>query len=241
VDAEWAARRLTEFRDACARYEGTVPRGGYVGDRNLRAEMQRLEPTAKRILSELDSSLGDFGTEFSGGTYKAMTAAERGLGILADQDEVERHMRPAGPSLSANDLHPWVWQAAQAFWEAGKYFVAVEQAAKSINAHTQQKLGVIDLSDDDLLAQAWSEDEPKPRRPRLRPPGDPTDPTVRSRLRGARSFAQGCWAGIRNVAAHTIDNGDTPKQVALEFLAALSVLARWVDEADIHPAPSEGQ
>ena len=41
----------------------------------------------------------------------------------------------------------------------------------------------------------------------------------------------GCALRIRNLTAHTTDELD--EQKALEYLAALSVLAQWVDEATV--------
>jgi hypothetical protein len=70
----------------------------------------------------------------------------------------------------------------------------------------------------------------------LRLPGDPTDPTVQSRNRALRAWADACFAGIRNPAAHEYGD-DWDEQVALEYLASLSVLARWLDECVVQRAP----
>ena len=45
------------------------------------------------------------------------------------------------------------------------------------------------------------------------------------------NFGQGCALSIRNLNAH--GTRELPEQEALEYLAALSVLARWVDECDV--------
>jgi len=41
--------------------------------------------------------------------------------------------------------------------------------------------------------------------------------------------------GIRNISTHVTNEPD--EQAALEQLAALSVLARWIDEAEIETCP----
>jgi uncharacterized protein (TIGR02391 family) len=168
------------------------------------------------------------------GEYEGIRAADRGLGMLADLDDVATRLRPEAPTLPADQLHPWVWDAARTFWDAGAHAVAVEQAAKSITAHTQQKTGC-QLADDDLMSQVWSDEPPKASRPRLRFPGDRTTKTWQSRQRGARSLAQGCYGGIRNIVAHEHAPG-WPQQLALEYLACLSVLARWINEAEVEGA-----
>ena len=112
--------------------------------------------------------------------------------MLADLDDVASRLRAEAPALPADQFHPWVWDAARTFWDAGAHAVAVEQAAKSITAHTQQKTGC-QLADDDLMSQVWSDEPPKAGRPRFRFPGDRSTKTWQSRQRGARSLAQGCY------------------------------------------------
>ncbi|MET9209917.1 TIGR02391 family protein [Streptomyces bacillaris] len=74
-------------------------------------------------------------------------------------------------------------------------------------------------------------DAPKPGRPRLRLMADDGSDTFRSVHRGAMSFAEGCFAGIRNPNSHEDGLPELPEHEALEQLAAFSVLARWVDSA----------
>lgn len=45
------------------------------------------------------------------------------------------------------------------------------------------------------------------------------------------AYAEGCFAAIRNPVAHV--EGELPENERLEQLAALSVLARWVDQAQL--------
>ncbi|MET9914263.1 TIGR02391 family protein [Streptomyces sp. NPDC006476] len=47
-----------------------------------------------------------------------------------------------------------------------------------------------------------------------------------------KTLAIGCFTAIRNPAGHP-DGPDWPEQRALEYLAALSALARWIDKASI--------
>ena len=56
--------------------------------------------------------------------------------------------------------------------------------------------------------------------------------TYKSVQRGAMALAEGTFAGIRNPLSHEADQ-ELDEQVALEYLAALSVLARWVDESSV--------
>ncbi|WP_089011300.1 TIGR02391 family protein [Micromonospora inositola] len=56
--------------------------------------------------------------------------------------------------------------------------------------------------------------------------------TFHSLHRGVMAFAEGCYAAIRNPASHVVQ-ADLSEDEALEQLAALSVLARWVDSATV--------
>ena len=78
-------------------------------------------------------------------------------------------------------------------------------------------------------------DPPKPGKSRLRRMTDDGSDTYKSVQRGAKAFAEGIYAGIRNPFNHE-DPKDIDEQVALEYLAALSVLARWVDESTVERA-----
>jgi hypothetical protein len=63
-------------------------------------------------------------------------------------------------------------------------------------------------------------------------PDDNSD-TFRSVHRGAMAFAEGCFAGTRDPNSHEDGLPELPEQEALEQLAALTVLARWVDRAAV--------
>lgn len=46
------------------------------------------------------------------------------------------------------------------------------------------------------------------------------------------AFAEGCYAAIRNPSSHDVQ-GDLEETDALEQLAALSVVARWIDACKV--------
>ena len=101
-----------------------------------------------------------------------------------------------------------------------------------INAETQNKLGVRDVSETALFQMAFSADDPTSAKPRLRLPADDGGRTALSVRRGVMAFAEGCYAAIRNPASHDVQD-ELPEHQALEELAAFSVLARWIDDAAV--------
>jgi hypothetical protein len=158
--------------------------------------------------------------------------AGRGIAALKREEELREKLGDDAPSISARSLHPWVWSGARSLWQSGHYRSAVEDAAKKVNAETQNKVGRRDVSETSLFKESFSPDQPAPRRPRLRRMADDGSDTYKSMQRGAMAFAEGIYAGVRNPFNHE-DPRDIDAQVGLEYLAALSVLARWVDESTL--------
>ena len=72
----------------------------------------------------------------------------------------------------------------------------------------------------------------RPKAARLWLPGDPKDSKWTSRQEGLHHLSSGAYAGIRNVAAHSHDPGWS-EQEAVEYLAVLSIVARWADETEV--------
>src|SRR6185312_11674887 len=136
-----------------------------------------------------------------------------------------------GPTMSASALHAWAWGAARSLWQSGHFREAVRAASVKVNAELQNKLGRRDLSETALFQAALSNDPPKESAPRLRPLGDDGGKTALSIRRGVMAFAEGCYSALRNPVSH--DEGELSEEVALEQLAAFSLLARWVDEATV--------
>lgn len=108
------------------------------------------------------------------------------------------------------------------------------QTAIRINVETQAKLGRMDVSETALFNEAFSLNATKPDAPRLRLAEDDGSKTYENLHRGARAFAEGLYAAIRNPGVHTPEQSDgDQEQLALEHLAAFSLLARWVDQAQV--------
>ncbi|MEU9359564.1 TIGR02391 family protein [Streptomyces sp. NPDC048301] len=232
MDREWMRQRLGTFEGLVDQY-WQIRRAN--GDTTQEQKwLFEEEPTVVKILRHLNPRRPDL--EVLGeNEWQVLTIdmreVSRGKGILADMDEWATRLAPEAPSLPADQLHAWVWDAARTFWESAHYRAAVHAAATSINAHLQNKLGRRDLSDAKLIQEAFSEKAPEPSKPRLRIPGDPTDPGVQTRQRGALQLGQGAYSALRNPAAH--ETGDLAEQEALEQLATFSVVARMIDQCHV--------
>lgn len=192
----------------------------------------------ERILSQATPGWEDKVTEQGSGQsdWRPMRMATlRAREALKRDQELRENLGDNAPEISASHLHPWVWEGARSLWQSGHYREAVEGSIRKLNAETQNKLGRRDLSEDDLFKQAFSEQSPTLGAPRLHRMQDDGSKTFKSVQRGARNLAEGVFAGIRNPLAHEAEV-DMPEQQAVEYLAALSVLARWVDESSLETA-----
>jgi uncharacterized protein (TIGR02391 family) len=201
-------------------------------DEDILKEAQVIEQILDRVVPDWKSmSAGD-----SNRWEKHREAALRAKESLLRQEELQQNLGENAPDISAANLHPWIWNGASSLWQSGHYRSAIEDAAKKVNAETQNKVGRRDVSETKLFQEAFSLDSPAEGKKRLRRMTPDGSDTYKSVQRGAMALAEGIYSGIRNPFNHE-DLKDIDEQVALEYLAALSVLARWVDEAIVEATP----
>ncbi|MFB2597092.1 TIGR02391 family protein [Herbiconiux sp. P17] len=158
--------------------------------------------------------------------------SSRAKAALVRRAELADKLGDDAPGMDAGKLHPWAWENGASYWRTGHYHQAVMQAAIRVNAETQAKLARTDVSETKLFNEAFSLDPPKESAARLRLAVDDGSDTYKNVHRGARSFAEGLYAAIRNPGMHQ-DVGEVTEHMALEQLAAFSVLARWIDQASV--------
>jgi hypothetical protein len=163
-----------------------------------------------------------------------LNTANQVLVRLDRKKELEENLGEQGPALSAPAMHIDVWEASKSLWRNGHFGEAVTAAARSVNAALQAKVNRRDISETRLIAECFSLDPPKPNAPRLRLMPDDGSDTYKSLQTGAIAFGQGCFKAIRNVLVHEYGTlAEPPEEEALHYLAAFSILARWIDQATV--------
>lgn len=239
MNTEWAIAELDKFIEQTIMRNGSGD--GFITSSDYTAapdvEVARQAQIVEKIL---DRVIPNWRTEISGKMANNRWARHREAAIRAREEllrkqEVEENLGENAPELSAAELHPWIWEGAKSLWQSGHYREAVGSAIRKLNAETQNKVDRRDVSETDLFKQAFSMDEPKVGKSRLRRMKDDGSDTYKSVQRGAMALAEGVFAGIRNPLSHEVDQ-ELSEQEALEYLAALSVLARWVDQSDVESA-----
>lgn len=233
MNTEWAIAELDKFIHSTEMVPHPSPNVIGSFPRGKEEEIAAQAHVAEQILARV---LPNWRTAVSKDKYRQWgahrEAAIRARAQLVREQELAENLGENAPQLSAAELHPWIWSGASSLWQSGHFREAVEGAIKKLNAETQNKVGRRDLSETDLFKQSFSMDEPKPGKARLRRMKDDGSDTYRSVQRGAMNLAEGVFAGIRNPLSHEADQ-ELSEQEALEYLAALSVLARWVDASDV--------
>ncbi|MEO6116740.1 MAG: TIGR02391 family protein [Pseudolysinimonas sp.] len=237
MDETWAIEQLKHFVDL-TRLEQPKSGGGvvYMGDfaspvgarADIVASAQVVEQILDRVLPRWRADIEDDG---KGRWWQHREAAQRAIVELENRAELATRLGDNAPTISAAALHPWVWDSARSLWQSGHYREAVRAVSVKVNAEVQTRLGRRDISETALFQSALSNDAPAPNSPRMRPEGDDDGKTALSIRRGIAAFAEGCYAAIRNPASH--DEGELSDQIALEQLAAFSLLARWVETSTV--------
>lgn len=241
IDAVWAVAQLDGFIAATTTHHVPSPPGfanaGTYQTASSQEEVLKKAQVVEQILDRTVPRWRDLEVDTNRKKWERhREAAIRAKEELLRQEEVRDKLGDDAPKISAAGLHPWVWSGAASLWRSGHYRSAVEDAAKKVNAETQNKLGRRDISETKLFQEAFSEKAAEPGKSRLRRMKPDQSDTYRSVQRGAMALAEGIYTGIRNPFNHE-DPSDIGEQLALEYLAALSVLARWVDESAVEASP----
>lgn len=237
LDADWAIREIDLFLHVTAQvgYNNDPDSRVFVLGTHMRGDESDASQLAYVVEQVLDRTLPGWRTErpAKDSEYRWLRdQAARGKAALQREVELAEKLGDNAPDMDAADLHSWAWENGKSYWKTGHYHQAVMQAAIRINAETQAKLGRMDLSETALFNEAFSLGEPKEGARRLRMMDDDGSKTYENLHRGARAFAEGLYAAIRNPGMHVPQDGGE-EQLALEQLAAFSLLARWVDQADV--------
>lgn len=244
MDSGWALEQLRLFIHLTDQVGYDNSGGGVlIMGTHLRAprsqvaqQVQVIEHILDRVVPTWRHEPG-FAKETRDLTYRREWAG-RAIAQIERQAELTEKLGDGAPMLDVGQLHPWVWDAVRPLWGIRLFGKALSEAGIHINAHTQSKVGRRDASEGRLLRESFSVDAPKEGQPRLRLMDDDGGDTFRSIHIGAGSLAVGLFAAVRNPNSHELIP-DLQEQVALEQLAAWSVLARWVSDAKVVRASAE--
>jgi hypothetical protein len=147
---------------------------------------------------------------------------------------------PTEPPAALVGLHPWILDAAAELWQAGRYRLAVDEAAAALERQIRNKVRSHQTGTP-LVTSAFNPDPPKAGERRLRFPEFAEGTASWTNAHdGAMAFARGCMMRIRNLQEH--DEWDETE--ARDSLGALSLLARWTEGAvvvEAEPPRSEGK
>ncbi len=147
-----------------------------------------------------------------------------------------RDARTVASSGLPFEPHPVIASAAADMWRDGYWGDAVQAAARAVETQLRSRMGWDGCGTGSaLVREAFGEKPPKPGGRRLRfnnhPPGSDASKDANQ---GALNFGLGCFMRLRNLPVH---GADLDPDEALLALAAFSLLARWVEEAEAEDGP----
>lgn len=240
INSAWAIAQLDEFISAMTVTYAPCPHGslGFHGCKTAQSEPEIVKraDVVERFLSCVVPGCRELKVDTSrtkwAGHHEASIRAKE---ALVRAPEARANLGHDAPEISASSMHPWMWSGAGALWQPGQYRSAVEEAAKEVNAEAQNKVARRDLSETRLPLEAFTDKVPEAGKARLRRLVPNSSDTYKSVRRGAMPLAEGIFAAIRSPLSHEADQ-ELDERVALEYLAALRVLARWVDESTVELA-----
>jgi len=120
-------------------------------------------------------------------------------------------------------LHPAIEQAAGQLFRDGHYANAVEDAVKALNELVRLNSGIDDKDGSALMEFIFS-----PKNPVLKF-NNLSDTSEIDEQKGFMMMFSGAVTGLRNPRAHKIIKDDA--EMALEFIAFISLLAKLADRA----------
>ena len=157
--------------------------------------------------------------------------ALHGAALLEQEDQM---------AVRVVDLHPWIAEPAQRLFEGGHHQQAILAAAQNLEVRWRELLGMPTGTLTQLAESSFSTDEPEPDSPRLRYPAFGTDPksdTWKNAHTGVMDYAKGCTRRIRNLGLHHPEDREPEPGDVIETLSALSLLARWITDAEVQTVP----
>lgn len=232
---------LGSFRDLLSQdYEHWKQTGNHSNLREINHQRTLIEIFVRKIDPDAVARMKyESGPREIWGLQPTLAEINRIIGVLQQREQTRTKEAGENVTLAADQLHPWVWGTALHFWGDAGYDSAVHMAAFAVAELTRRKVERPDVDDKDLYYEVFSTDAPQPGAPRLRfPVVDHVDePEVWTSMHaGAQLFAMGCAHGIGDPETHSFN---LTEQQALERLAALSVLAEWVNVCEVvRAAPS---
>ena len=158
INPEWALSQLDDFIGAPElTYIPSPP--GTAGSHAYRTaepevEVVRRAQVVEQILDRIIPRWRGLAADATEGRWAVHREASiRAREALKREDELRENLGAGAPVISAANLHPWVWSGAKSLWQSGHFRSAVEDAAKKVNAETQNKLGRRDVSETNLLSK----------------------------------------------------------------------------------------
>lgn len=151
--------------------------------------------------------------------------------MVKNAAELEENLHP-GPRLRADELHAVVWDAGRKLWADGHMGSPLQSAGQAVEEHIAIAASEGNLRGSRLVNAYLAPGVATPASPRLRRPTTSLSAeTITNRKEGLFGLGKAVVQGVRNIVSH--GSHGVNEQEALESLAAMSLLCRWIDDCTL--------
>lgn len=234
-DPSEALKSIEKFRQLNVDAETADKNRNETARSELSVQITRLKPLIQGIMKQIDPDTNtnkldpDTPSVFpSSRNYyysEPINQCDRLIGIIQTDSKLQQIIGRQEPFLSSSGLCEDIKNAAASYWSDKHYTEAVRQAYLELERKAQKLLG-----GEEYGSKLWEQCFSKSGKLTISEGDASTETTKESMRKGLQSLGQSAAWLIRNPISHTpTKKGDIPEEEALEYLAVLSCLSRWLD------------
>lgn len=234
-DPSEALKSIEEFRQLNVDAETADINRNETARSELSVQITRLKPLIQGIMKQIDPDTNTSKLDpdtpsvipsnrkyyYSG----PINQCDRLIGIIQTDSKLQQIIGRQEPFLSSSGLCEDIKNAAASYWSDKHYTEAVRQAYLELERKAQKLLG-----GEEYGSKLWEQCFSKSGKLTISEGDASTETTKESMRKGLLSLGQSAAWLIRNPISHTpTKKDDIPEEEALEYLAVLSCLSRWLD------------
>lgn len=234
-DPSEALKSIEEFRQLNVDAETADINRNETARSELSVQITRLKPLIQGIMKQIDPDTDineldpdtPLGFPSNRNYYYSgpIDQCDRLIGIIQTDSKLQQIIGRQEPFLSSSGLCEDIKNAAASYWSDKHYTEAVRQAYLKLERKAQKLLG-----SEEYGSKLWEQCFSKSGELTISGRDVSTEATKESMRKGLLSLGQSAAWLIRNPISHTpTKKDDIPEEEALEYLAVLSCLSRWLD------------
>jgi len=160
--------------------------------------------------------------------------SNRSLSLLYEAVSLETHGYDPNMIFDVYPIHPRIRNISEKYFKNGNYVIAVDQATKVLNELLQEKTGIKNKTEADLV-QATMKEISHPRRLKIKFNDFLDEPSGKNEQSGLALIAEGIFKAFRNPKGHKPEDHPIVQldaYEALDQLIAISYIMKRIEKAE---------